>query len=361
MIRTRQSALCKLRKKYRAKKLEEVCQLEINPLIHSLSSSLNVDTSRFLSSIVRNSKHEPKGRRWSFKEKVLAVSILKCSPRSYAFLRSLFPLPSRRTLQSLLNTIQCGTGIYAHVFRVLKDSVQTMSDKDRVCCLMFDEMSIREHLHFNQKIDCIEGFEDLGRHGRTSNTANHALVFMLRGLCKRWKQPVAYYLTRGSTKGEMLANFLEEVLDACHNAGLVVVTTVCDMGANNVKALKWLGVSEKTPFFMFHDQEIAAVFDPPHLLKCTRNLFLKHDVMNVGLGVVVNGQPLTGTAKWADILKVYEIDKQNVLYRQLCRVTDRHLKPLAQNAMKVSFAAQVMSNTVAAAIDTHVTSGKEKY
>ena len=155
MIRTRQSALCKLRKKYRAKKLEEVCQLEINPLIHSLSSSLNVDTSRFLSSIVRNSKHEPKGRRWSFKEKVLAVSILKCSPRSYAFLRSLFPLPSRRTLQSLLNTIQCGTGIYAHVFRVLKDSVQKMSDKDRMCCFMFDEMSIREHLHFNQKIDCI--------------------------------------------------------------------------------------------------------------------------------------------------------------------------------------------------------------
>jgi selenocysteine-specific translation elongation factor len=31
--------------------------------------------------------------------------------------------------------------------------------------------------------------------------------------------------------------------------------------------------------------------------------------MNVGLGVVVNGQSLTGTAKWADILKVYETDR----------------------------------------------------
>jgi len=180
---------------------------------------------------------------------------------------------------------------------------------------MFDKMSIRQHLHFNQKIDCIEGFEDLGRHSRTSNIANHALVFMLRGLCKRWKQPVTYYLTHGSTKGEMLVNFLVEVLDACHNAGLVVVATLCDMGANNVKAFKQLGVSEETPFFRFRDQEIAAVFDPPLLLKCTCNLLLKHDMMNVGLGVVVNGQPLTGTAKWADILKVYEIDKQNMLYR----------------------------------------------
>jgi hypothetical protein len=89
------------------------------------------------------------------------LSIVKRSPRSYAFLRSLFPLPSRRTLQSLLNNVQFRTGINAHVFSVLKDNVQTMSDKDHLCCLMFDEMSFREHLRFNQKIDCIEGFEDL--------------------------------------------------------------------------------------------------------------------------------------------------------------------------------------------------------
>jgi len=81
--------------------------------------------------------------------------------------------------------------------------------------------------------------------------------------------------------------------------------------------------------------------------------------MNVGLGVV-NGQPLTGTAKWADILKVYELDRQNVLHRVLRSVTDRHLKPFAQDAMKVSLAAQITSSTVAAAVDTHVTAGKEK-
>jgi hypothetical protein len=76
--------------------------------------------------------------------------------------------------------------------------------------------------------------------------------------------------------------------------------------------------------------------------------------------VVVNGQPLTGTAKWADILKVYEIDKENVVYCHLRNVSDRHRKPFAQDAMKFSLAAQVMSSTVAAAIDTHVTAGKEK-
>jgi len=63
MIRTRECALCKLRKKYRAKKLKEVCQLDSNSLIHFRSSSLNVDTSRLLASVVKNSKHEPKGRQ----------------------------------------------------------------------------------------------------------------------------------------------------------------------------------------------------------------------------------------------------------------------------------------------------------
>jgi hypothetical protein len=114
--------------------------------------------------------------------------------------------------------------------------------------------------------------------------------------------------------------------------------------------LKQLGVSEMTPFIRFCDQDIAAIFDP-HLLKCTPNLFLKHEVMNVGLGLV-NGQPFTGTAKWAHILKVNELDKQNVLRYLLRNVTDRHLKTFAQEAVKVSLAAQAMTSSVAAAIDT---------
>jgi hypothetical protein len=116
-----------------------------------------------------------------------------------------------------------------------------MSEKDQYCCLLFDEMSIKENFWFNQKFDCIEGFEDLGSQGRTCNIANHALLFMVCGMHWKWKQPVAYYLSRGSTKAEMLVQFLKEVLDACKNVGLHVVVTVCDIWTNNVKAMKLLG------------------------------------------------------------------------------------------------------------------------
>jgi len=35
-----------------------------------------------------------------------------------------------------------------------------------MCCLIFDEISVLENLHFNQKFGCIEGFEDFRSHGR---------------------------------------------------------------------------------------------------------------------------------------------------------------------------------------------------
>jgi hypothetical protein len=148
------------------------------------------------------------------KKKILALSLLKRSPKSYILLQKLFPLPSGRTLQSLLNTVPFRTGINTHVFDALRHSMQKMSEKDRYCSLLFDETSI---VRFNQKFDCIEGYEDLGSQGRTCNIANHALLFMARGLHRKWKHPVAYYLSRGSTKADMLMQFLKEVLGACQN------------------------------------------------------------------------------------------------------------------------------------------------
>jgi hypothetical protein len=48
----------------------------------------------------------------------------------------------------------------------------------------YDEMSVRKNVLFNQKFGCIEGFEGLGSYGRTNSIANHALVFIIHGLCK---------------------------------------------------------------------------------------------------------------------------------------------------------------------------------
>jgi hypothetical protein len=97
-------------------------------------------------------------------------------------------------------------------------------------------------------IDCIEGFED---HGSKDNIVNHALVFKVRGVHQKWKQPVAYCLNCGSTKAEMLVHFLDEVLGACHDVGLHVVATVCDMSTNNGSAMRQKVSTVSEPFFKF--------------------------------------------------------------------------------------------------------------
>ena len=40
-------------------------------------------------------------------------------------------------------------------------------------------MSIKSWLDYNPKKDLIEGYTDMGKHGRNKNHGNHVLVFML--------------------------------------------------------------------------------------------------------------------------------------------------------------------------------------
>jgi hypothetical protein len=55
-----------LRKKYMTKNMREVCHLDSNPMVQAVSSALNVQTSRCLPSIVRNSWHEARRQKVQF-------------------------------------------------------------------------------------------------------------------------------------------------------------------------------------------------------------------------------------------------------------------------------------------------------
>ena len=89
---------------------------------------------------------------------------------------SLFHLDTLCNPYSVLFTLQQES---MPMCSVHSSTLQKMSDRDRYCCLLFDEMSIRENVHFNQKLDCIEGFEDYGTQ-RTCRIVNHALLFMVK-------------------------------------------------------------------------------------------------------------------------------------------------------------------------------------
>ena len=98
-------------------------------------------------------------------------------------------------------------------------------------------------------------------------------------------------------------------------------------------------------------------YDPPHLMKCTRNIFLKYDVQFQS--ELMHNQ-LPNTAKWEHILNVYQWDKKNIV-RLLYKLTDAHLATVAQDATKVSLVAQVMSHTAGASLNSLACQGKEHH
>lgn len=53
-----------------------------------------------------------------------------------------------------------------------------MTDIEKCCVLLFNEMTIKKGLEYNHLLGILEGYEDMGNIGRTLKPATQALVFM---------------------------------------------------------------------------------------------------------------------------------------------------------------------------------------
>lgn len=68
-----------------------------------------------------------------------------------------------------------------------------MSHRDKICGLVFDAISIKRNIHYNINKDKFDDLEDLGMYGRANVSANYAMMFMVKGLASKWKQPLGYF------------------------------------------------------------------------------------------------------------------------------------------------------------------------
>lgn len=169
----------------------------------------------------------------------MALSLYKESHTGYKLLQQMFTLPSSRTLRRLLQKVPINAGKNEIIFSHLSQQQSLMKDVDKLCVLMWDEMSLQSHLQYDQSNDKIIGFEDWG-HKRTQGIANHALVFLLRGIKTGWKISVSYNFCKSSTKSVQLIRCIKEIVKEVSKAGYTIIATICDQGATNVSALKQL-------------------------------------------------------------------------------------------------------------------------
>uniref|UniRef100_A0A2S2PJV7 Transposable element P transposase-like RNase H domain-containing protein n=1 Tax=Schizaphis graminum TaxID=13262 RepID=A0A2S2PJV7_SCHGA len=132
-----------------------------SPCTDKLLNKLNLTTLEFFKSQIKCQTTKPKGRRYSLQDKLLSLSIFKNSPNGYRFLSTIFSLPSKKTLNNLLNRVPFEAGINDHIIKNLAHQASKLKPNNRLCSLVFDEMAIDPSLTYSQKNDLIFGFEFL--------------------------------------------------------------------------------------------------------------------------------------------------------------------------------------------------------
>lgn len=84
-------------------------------------------------------------------------------------------------------------------------------------------MKLASGLHYEAHKQTISGYKDIGHLGRSSKLANHALIFMVHGIRKNWKQAISYYFTSGTLSASHLKYLIKENLQALQEIGLTVM------------------------------------------------------------------------------------------------------------------------------------------
>lgn len=90
-------------------------------------------------------------------------------------------MPSKRTLQCTLNDVAVEVGINGQLFPILLKKLIAWTDT----AYLFDEISLLPNMCMNVRQRCVEGIEDFWVRG-TKHVADDALVFLIRGINKRW-------------------------------------------------------------------------------------------------------------------------------------------------------------------------------
>ena len=175
-------------------------------------------------------------------------------------------------------------------------------------------------------------------HDRVYGPHKKLVVVMARGLFSNWKQPVYFGFDRLVT-----SDLLLRILRLLFTAGLQVHACVTDMGAENRKMWKDLGLSEETTSIVHPCTSNSNVFffaDVPHLLKLTRNHVLDHGLKTP-----------TGTLDKLLFEKLVASDSNEL---KLCPKLNRShidIPKMSQSRQRVRPAAELFSTRASKAIE----------
>lgn len=298
---------------------------------------------------VENSiSQQTKGKTYTIPLKLTALGIYFLSPLTYRFLQTSFSWPSVRTLRRLVSNWPKAPGNLSSTIKALELRTANWSELEKFVSICVDEMSLTPNLIYDRGSDKIIGLEDYGSGFRSSKIATSVMVILVQGITTNWSQPLSYFFVQGQIKATSLLKEITEAVRQLKSINLTPCLFISDQGKNFCSFYTLLGLTIDRPFFRILDQPIYFLFDTSHLIKSTRNC-----IQNYKNAINFKNFKID----WNDIVHFYNIDS-TMSVRCCPKLTRSHIYPNNREKMRVKYATQVLSNTVAAGLNTLYSSGK---
>lgn len=300
--------------------------------------------AKFINMQVKQVSKRSKGRRYTEEYKIYCLAMYCRNPKLYKnLLTDKFCLPSDTTLRRYLCNLHISPGINENVFKILKNKIQNFDHYDKFCIVCLDDILLKPNLFYATDSDRIVGFENFGVNKLRFKPARKATVVMVKGLKANWVQAVAYFLTNSNFSPANLKIILFKIIEELFRIGVTVLALVTNVDLIFYSFAQHLGVSPDQPHFICADRKIAFLFDPPNLLKSTRNILMKHDI-------IWNDSKIS----WDYIKKVYEDDKTYGSERTLTFLTDAHVFPNDIKKLKTDFVAEIFDSRLANCMNLYI-------
>ena len=276
-------------------------------------------------------------------------------------------LPSERVLRHYKNYFKPKAGINPENNEALREKAISLTGIQRYVVVVMDEMKIQSNLVFDKHSGDLIGFVDLGDPmtnyaslGDEDIMATHALAFLVRGMCSDLKHIIAYYFTENVTSYQLMSVFWKVVgvlelsinLWVCGavNDGASPNRKFFDLHAKFVKDLE-CDVVYKVQNIFAMTRFIYFFADSCHLIKTARNCLYNSGSGSQSRLMWNHGQYLL----FKHIADLFYSDQEFALHT-LPKLSLDHIVLTSYSKMKVKLATQVLSRSVAIALEE---SGKE--
>lgn len=233
---------------------------QLKPILKQAKALLSPDAYVLFSHELQMAYTNKYNRRYTDEMKQLCLVWYYSSPKGYRVIAKTLSLPTPRTLKKWAANMTVSPGVNELVLNSIKNRFKNVDNNtEKFATLIFDEISIKEELQYNEKKDKIIGVVDNGI-TRKNVTSKSVLVCMARGIAHNWRYVLGYWFLGGSETASNMHKIVMSSIDKASEAGLLIKAVVCDQGPCNQGLARNLGVSTMRTYFKYKDQNIYFIY-----------------------------------------------------------------------------------------------------